>query len=138
MGLPDCKLLGVKEQSSFSESEPSELISDTNVITSGASDLERVRPFRSIVDFESKFKSFVVKRSLDPLSQLILRVFSFRLRDFRLLAKNVDEFFDDSSKLRTGADIARTKGGRFRTVSDGDALKLLGFCMPLFSAVELL
>lgn len=100
------------ELSSFSESEPSELISDTKVITSGATDLDLVRTFLLTDDLVSKFKSFVLKTSVEPLSQLILREFNLRLRDFLFEAKNV-ELLEVSSKLRTGADIARTKGGRF-------------------------
>lgn len=83
--------------------------------------MERVRTFL--------FKSLVPSTSGDSLSQLILRVLSFRLRDLRFEARN--DPLDVSSKLRTGADIARTRVGRFCTIKLGEALKFCEFSNAL-------
>lgn len=50
VGLLQSEFVGVYELSSFSESEPSELIRDTRVITSGATDLERCKIFLLVAD----------------------------------------------------------------------------------------
>lgn len=133
VGLLVSELQGVVEQSSFSESEPSELIRDTSVMTSGATDRERCSTFC----FESKCKSLTfIKLSSGSLSQVIVRAFNLRRLDLRLFAKN--DPLEFSSKPRTGADIARTKGGRFCMVREGEALKLLEVGEPLVVVFELL
>lgn len=63
----------------------------------------------------------------------MVRVFNLRRLGLRLLAKNDPLEF---SSIRTGADIARTKGGRFWIVKAGEICRFRGECRSLVTGVD--
>lgn len=93
-------------ESSLSESLPSELTaSDTKVTTSQLTpDLLLSEGFLLVGHFSGALKSV----SITLQSSVSLRIRFFLRRDFLLLV--ITFFADDSSLVRTGADIARAIG----------------------------